>query len=203
VGRVPRWPASRLPQRMFRAVFATALIALVATGCGHDEGAETAVQQTAETEGLYLDVNGLKYQIQMSRYMNPNDLEDQEYLVGLPEGAPEPTEDEIYFGVWVRIENTSEDETRPAATIWEIHDTQENVYRPIPVDTDINPFVFEPVDVPPKTVIPRYDTAAGQGPTQGLLLLFKITNESFQNRPLELKFRNGGSGQEGTYDLDV
>jgi hypothetical protein len=188
---------------MFRTVLATALLVLVAAGCGHDEGAETAVQQTAETEGLYLDVNGLKYQIQMSRYMNPNDVEDQELLVGLPEGAPAPSEDEIYFGVWVRIENTSEDETRPAATIWEIHDTQENVYRPIPIDADVNPFAFEPVDVPPKTVIPLATSAAGQGPTQGLMLLFKIRNDSFQNRPLELKFRNGGTGQEGTYDLDV
>jgi hypothetical protein len=35
------------------------------------------------------------------------------------------------------------------------------------------------------------------------MLLFKIRNESFQNRPLELNFRNGGSGQVGTYDLDV
>jgi len=182
---------------------ALALLALVAAGCGHDEDAATAVQQTAETEGLYLDVNGLKYQIEMSRYMNPNDPEDAEYLVGLPETSPEPSEDEIYFGVWVRVENTSEDETRPAASIWEIHDTQENVYRPLPIDTEVNPYAFEPVDVPPKTVIPLTTSAAGQGPIQGLMLLFKIRNDSFQNRPLELRFRNGGSGQEGTYDLDV
>ncbi|HEX5782158.1 MAG TPA: hypothetical protein VFX80_09555 [Solirubrobacteraceae bacterium] len=188
---------------MRRLVLALALTALVAAGCGHDEDAATAIQQTAETEGLYVDVNGLKYQIQMSRYMNPNDVEDQQYLVGLPEGTPEPSEDEIYFGVWVRVENTSEDETRPAASIWEIHDTQENVYRPIPIDTDINPFAFNPGDVPPKTVIPLASSAAGQGPIQGLMLLFKIRNESFQNRPLELNFRNGGSGQVGTYDLDV
>jgi hypothetical protein len=203
VGRAPPWAASRLPPRMLRLVVAATLLVLVFAGCGHDEEAATAVQQTAETEGLYLDVNGLKYQIQMSRYMNPNDVEDQEYLVGLPESSAAPSEEEIYFGVWVRVENTSEDETRPAASVWEIHDTQENVYRPLPVDPEVNPFVFEPVDVPPKTVIPLATSTAGQGPTQGLLLLFKIRNESFSNRPLELKFRNGGSGQEGTYDLDV
>jgi hypothetical protein len=188
---------------MLRSVVALALLVVVATGCGHDPDEATAIQQTAETEGLYMDVNGLKYQIQMSRYMNPNDIEDQEYLVGLPEGSPEPSEDEIYFGVWVRVENTSEDETRPAASIWEIHDTQENIYRPLPIDTDLNPFAFEPGDVPPKTILPLATSAAGQGPIQGLMLLFKIRNESFSNRPLELKFRNGGTGQEGTYDLDV
>ncbi len=184
--------------RLIRIVVATALVGLAA-GCGGGTGVVT----TAETEGLYLDINHLKYQVQMSRYMNPADSEDREYLVGLPETASEPTGEEIYFGVWVRVENTSETETFPSATVWEIHDTQENVYRPLAVDTEVNPFVYEPVDVPPKTVIPLATTAAGQGPIQGLLLLFKIENATFQNRPLELKFSNGGDSQVGTYDLDV
>jgi hypothetical protein len=184
---------------MLRAAIATALLGLVLVGCGGETGQVT----TAETEGLYLDINGLKYQIEMSRYMNPADVEDAEYLIGLPESTPPPSEDETLFGVWVRVENTSEDETRPAASRWEIHDTQENIYRPLPVDPDLNEFAYEAVDVPPKTVLPLPTSAAGQGPIQGLMLLFKIRNESFQNRPLELKFSNGGAGQEGTYDLDV
>src|ERR687897_3133874 len=185
--------------RLLRIALATTLVAVVATGCGGGTGVVT----TAETEGLYLDINGLKYQIEMSRYMNPGDVEDREYLVGLPESSQPPTEDEIYFGVWVRVENVSESETRPAASVWEVHDTQENIYRPIPLDTDVNPFAFEAIDVPPKTVLPLTTSAAGQGPVQGSLLLFKIRNESFQNRPLELVFSNGGGGEEGTYDLDV
>jgi hypothetical protein len=185
--------------RLLRIVLATALIGVVAAGCGES----TSPKTTAETEGLYLDINGLKYQIEMSRYINPNDVEDAEYLIGLPEGSEPPGEDEIYFGVWVRVENVSETETFPAATEWAIHDTQDNVYRPIPLDVDINPFAFDPVDVPPKTVLPLASSAAGQGPIQGSLLLFKIKNESFQNRPLELRFSNGGDSEEGTYDLDV
>ena len=185
--------------RLLRIVLATALLGVVAAGCGES----TSPKTTAETEGLYLDINGLKYQIEMSRYMNPNDVEDAEYLVGLPEGTEPPGEDEIYFGVWVRVENVSETETLPAASEWAIHDTQDNVYQPIALDTDINPFAFEAVDVPPKTVLPLASSAAGQGPIQGSLLLFKIRNESFQNRPLELRFSNGGDSEEGTYDLDV
>ena len=185
--------------RLLRIVLATALLGLVAAGCGES----TSPKTTAETEGLYLDINGLKYQIEMSRYMNQNDIEDSEYLIGLPEGTEQPSPDETWFGVWVRVENVS-DEVRRAANTWEIHDTQENVYRPIPVDTEINPFVFEKgVDVPPGAILPLSSSAAGQGPIQGSLLLFKIKNESFQNRPLELRFSNGGGGQEGVYDLDV
>jgi len=187
--------------RLIRTVLVAALVAVAASGCGKSAG--TAQSQSAETEGLYLDVNGLKYQIEMSRYINPDDVEDREYLVGLPEGSEEPAADETWFGVWVRVENTSEEETLPAANRWEIHDTQENVYRPIPIDPETNPFVYEPVDVPPKTVLPLTTSAAGQGPIQGSLLLFKLTIDSLQNRPLELKFSNGGGGQEGSYALDV
>jgi hypothetical protein len=171
---------------------------VVVVGCGAEEG-----RTVAETEGIYLDINGLKYQVELSRYMNPADVEDREYFIGLPETTPQPAGDETWFGVWVRVENTSDDETRPSATRWEIHDTQENIYRPIPIDAADNPFVYESVDVPPKTVIPLPSTAAGQGPIQGQLLIFKIKTDSLQNRPLELKFSNGGSSQEGTYDLDV
>jgi hypothetical protein len=183
---------------MARLVLVLAALALVVAGCGQEDEPRT----TAETEGLYVEVGGLKYQIQMSRYMNPNDIEDQEYLTGLPESTAEPDADETWFGVWVRVENES-DEPRPAADTWEIHDTQENIYRPIPVDTEINEFVFEPGDVPPGAVWPLADTAAGQGPTQGLLLLFKVTTESLQNRPLELRFSAGPQGDVGTYHLDV
>lgn len=179
-------------------VLAVALVAFA--GCGEDA---ESVKTTAETEGLYLDINGLKYQIELSRYMNANDVEDSQYLVGLPAGTAQPGADETWFGVWVRVQNVS-DETRRAATTWEIHDTQEKIYRPVPLDTKINPFAFQTgVTVPPDTILPLSSSAAGQGPVQGSLLLFKLKNDSLQNRPLELRFSSGGNGQTGTYDLDV
>jgi len=177
-------------------VVAAACLALVAAGCGHEE------KTVGETEGIYLDVGGLKYQVQMSRYLNPNDVEDREYFAGLPESTAEAQPDETWFGVWMRVENDS-DEPREAADTWEIHDTQENIYRPIPIDTDINPFVWAGGTVPGGTVWPLPDSAAGQGPTQGQLLLFKVKNDSLQNRPLELRFSTGPQGELGTYDLDV
>jgi hypothetical protein len=178
-------------------VLAAAVIALVATGCGHEE------KTVGDTEGLYLDINGLTYQIEMSRYMNANDIEDREYLVGLPAGTAPPGGEAVWFGVWIRVENQG-DKPLPSATTWEIHDTQDNVYRPIPIDTNINPFVFKPgVEVPPQGVVPNPESAAGQGPIQGSLLLFKIKADSLQNRPLELRFSNGGQGQTGVYDIDV
>jgi hypothetical protein len=180
-------------------VLAVAVIALVASGCKDSESQKTS----AETEGLYLRIDGLTYQIQMSRYLNPNDIEDSEYLVGLPGGTAQPAGDDVFFGVWVRVQNES-DQARRSANTWEIHDTQDNVYRPIPLDTNINPFAFEKgVAVPPMGVVPNPSSAAGQGPIQGSLLLFKLKTDSLQNRPLELHFNSGGDSTVGVYDLDV
>jgi hypothetical protein len=182
---------------MKRLFLALAILTALCAGCG---GASTAT--VADTEGLYLDISGLKYQIEMSRYMNPADVEDSEYLVGVAADSVQPAADETLFGVWIRVQNESS-QPRPAADTWEIHDTQEQVYRPIPIDTKINPFAYDAIDVPPGAVFPLASSAAGQGPIQGSLLLFKIKTESFQNRPLELRFSNGPGGETGTYDLDV
>jgi hypothetical protein len=183
---------------MRRLALALAVLTLVAAGCGQEEHVTTAT-----TEGVYLDIGGLNYQIEMSRYMNPNDIEDAEYLKGLPQGTAQPRGDETWFGVWVRVENFS-DKSLPVADTWEIRDTLDKIYRPLPIDTKVNVFALDThTAVPAKGVIPNPETAAGQGPIQGLLLLFKIKDDSLQNRPLELRFSNGPQGETGTYDLDV
>jgi hypothetical protein len=182
------------------AVLAVALIALVAAGCGGEKENDITF---APTEGIYLTINKLTYQIQLSRYLNGHDIEDAEYLKGLPAGTAPPGGDNVWFGVWMRIENQTGG-TLPSANTYEIEDTQHNIYRPIPLDTKINPFALRiGVDVPAGALVPWPSSAAGTGPIQGSLLLFKITVDSLQNRPLQLHFSNGGGTQTGTYDLDV
>jgi hypothetical protein len=179
---------SRLPR--LAAMLAT--LAFAAAGCGAEH---TTV---ADTEGIYLDIGGLKYQVQASRYMNPADIEDRDYFAGLSDGVAQPTSDETWFGVWMRVQNTG-DQPLPSASVWEIHDTQDNIYRPVPLDS---PFAFRPGTVAPNSVVPLPDSAPGQGPVAGSLLLFKIKTDSLQNRPLELVF-GPSQGERGTYDLDV
>ena len=187
-----------------------ALLSLVAllglAACGQEEqdpgGFQTENAQVAETEGIYVDLDELKYQVQISRQLNPLIRSDAAYFEGISRFDRDLASDEVWFGVWMRVENDTE-KPIPNAEEFEIHDTQDNIYRPIPVDPEVNPFVYEAVDVPPKTVLPLASSAAGQGPTQGLLLLFKLKVDSLQNRPLELVFSNGGGTDEGTYHLDV
>ena len=185
--------------RSLRLTIAAALsaAALLASGCG---GEHQPITQ-ADTEGIYLELDELKYQVQMSRYMNADDVEDRDYLIGLGEATAQPAEDETWFGVFMRVENVT-DEPIMSANEFEIHDTQDNVYRPIALDRDVNPFAYEATEVPPHSKLPLPDSAADQTAIKGNLLLFRVKTASLQNRPLELRFRRG-SGTEAVVDLDI
>ena len=102
-----------------------ATLALV--GCGN----KVETRTVGETEGLYIDVGDLKYQVQISRIINPYDVEDRNYLRGLPAGTLPPKADEAWFGVWLRVQNNSSARTFDTAADFEIVDTQENRYEPI------------------------------------------------------------------------
>ena len=183
--------------RRLLVISAALLCALFAAGCGNKQETVTL----GETEGIYIDIDDLKYQVQISRYMNPNDIEDRSYLAGLPASTSQPGGDETWFGVFIRVQNTT-DETIAPANDFMIVDTQDKKYRPIPLDTNINPFAYKPEPIPPKGLIPVPDSVASEGTIQGSLLLFKVKTESLQNRPLEFRFKRG-SGTEGVVDLDV
>ena len=182
-------------RRLSRLTLLVALLAcaLVASGCGN----RVEIRTQGETEGLYIDIDELKYQIQISRYMNPADVEDRAYFAGLPEGT-ELGDDETWFGVFIRVSNSTEEEIVPANE-FEILDTQENTFRPVPLD---NEFAYKPEPIPANSLIPQPDSVASTSTTQGSLLLFKVKTTSLQNRPLELRFRRG-SGTEAVVDLDI
>ena len=183
--------------RRLLVISAALFCALLASGCGNKLDTVTL----GDTEGVYLDVDDLKYQIQISRYMNANDVEDRSYLLGLPQSTAQPTGEETWFGVFLRVQNSTDKPIAPAND-FEIVDTLENVYRPIPIDTDINPFAYKPDPIAPKSLIPEPDSVASETTIQGSMLLFKIKTESLQNRPLEFRFK-GPEGTTGVIDLDV
>ena len=172
---------------------------LATAACGAKS--ETSTQEAVSGEGIYLELGGLKYQVQMSRYLNPADREDGAYLKGLPEGVGLGN-DEVWFGVFMRVENDGEKAAR-TATDYQIDDTEDNIFRPIPVDSKINDFAYRPQMLQPATVVPSPDSVAGQGVIQGLLVLFKLKEPALQNRPLTLHISEGGSGPSTSVDLDL
>jgi hypothetical protein len=173
--------------------------ALVAGGCGDKQ--ET--RKVGQTEGTYIDVGDLKYQVQISRILNPSDVEDRNYLTQLPQGTLPPKGDEAWFGVWIRVQNTNDGKSLPTAGNFEIRDTQDNVFKPY--DQTGNVFAYQPVDkLGPQAVLPNSEAPAGFGPIQGSLILFKLTTTSLANRPLEFRIISPTDPTNvGTVDLDV
>jgi hypothetical protein len=175
-----------------------AAASVVLAGCGD----KLEVRTVGQTEGLYIDVGELKYQVQMSRLLNPNDEEDRTYLAGLPAGTPQPKGDEAWFGVWMRVQNTTSKKTLAAAKDFEITDTQNHTFTPTALTN--NPFAYAAQDLPPKTIVPTPNSAAGEGVQQGSLILFKVTTEALANRPLEFKIQSPALPDDvGIVDLDV
>jgi len=183
---------------MLRKLVLLVFVAAFVAGCGNKE----AIITEAETEGVYVDVAGLTYQVQLSRFLNPGDPEDKQYLQGLPPGVnPQLPANEIWFGVWMRVKNYSDGPLTPTDD-FTIVDTEENEYRPVPLDAKTNPFVYVPIQLQHAQVLPTPDTAAASGPIQGSLILFRLKTDSLQNRPLVLHI-DQGEGNEAVVDLDL
>jgi hypothetical protein len=185
-------------RRRLLGIALLAVVSMLAAGCGNKTNSLTE----AQTEGLYMDVGPLLYQVQISRYLNPNDPEDRSYLIGLPPGLPLlPPPGLVWFGVFMRVQNVT---TLPHVPTnqYLITDTQGARFRPVPLSTRINPFAYLPTPLGPGMVNPGPETAAANGPIQGSLVLFRLTVNALQNRPLVLHIEGRG-GEAATIDLDV
>jgi hypothetical protein len=186
------------PLRVLLLLALSAASVLALAGCGDKQ----EVRTVGETEGIYIDIGELKYQVQLSRIINPNDEEDRHYLAGLPAGTAQPKSDEAWFGVWMRVQNTTSEKTLTAADEFEIVDTQEHTFTPI--ELEANPFAYEAQDLAPETIVPSANSPAGEGVIQGSLILFKLTTEALANRPLEFKIQSPALPDDvGIVDLDV
>ena len=166
-----------LMRRRIVAIAALALAALVAAAalaaCGEEEESEAA-------EGEPIEVAGLAYNVQITRFLNPDDTEDAEYLAGQPPAPPGTS----YLGVFMVIENESED-VRPSATNYVVVDTLESEFE---VAESESPYALEVgADVPAEGQLPLPNTTAATGPNQGSLLIFPVTDDVGDNRPLKLE----------------
>jgi hypothetical protein len=185
--------------RRLAAITAVALAAatsLAACGSGGEE------PTAGETEGIYVNTGDLKYQVQISRQLNAADFEDRDYLIGLPAADKALAPGEEWFAVFIRVFNTTE-EAHPAAAEFEIHDTTGQIFKPIAINTKINRVAYRPDEVGAGDQIPVPGSLARENLTQGGLILFKVPNTAYDNRPLELNITPPDGGHEATVDLDV
>jgi hypothetical protein len=177
-----------------------AVAALFAAGCGNKED----VVLEGKTEGIYIDVGELKYQVQISRQLNPRDTEDSEYLTALPASVRQLAPGETFFGVFMRVENDT-DEVHRAAPVrgFEIEDTRGEKFEPLPLPL-VNGYAYRPTTaLQPKEILPKPNSTAGFGSTRGALLLFKMKIGTLALRPLVMTITPPDGGPKGEIDLDV
>ena len=166
------------------------LVAMPLAGCGEKEGEEAL----EAVEGEPLHVGGLIYNVAITRFMNPDEVEDRAYLVGQ---EPEPA-DKSYLGVFLTIDNEEEEAIQSAAT-YTVTDSTEREYESLETESvhalDIG------ASVPADDKIPGADTPASESVIQGSLLLFLVDDDVSAARPLELQIE--GADGSGHIELDI
>ena len=184
----------RLPPPMGRRTGrALQLCALLAAGallaaCGEEQEHEVI-------EGEPVEVGELSYNVQITRFLNNEDAEDQAYLSDQP-AAPAG---QAYLGVFMQIENLGDSDER-VPTDLELVDSRGNAYEPVPSDS---PFALQPgTSIPPGGELPAPDTAAASGPIKGALLLFLVDEGISETRPVDLEIP-ATSGEGAVVELDI
>jgi len=170
------------------AALAFALLALTVAACGYENESKDVV------EGEVVKLGQLKYQVIFSRFLNPNDNEDSAYLVG----QPSPQKGSNYFGVFLEVQNKSE-ETQTLADSFSIEDADRVTYDAIPSESL---YAFPAGGkVESQEPVPTPDSTPQQGPIEGSLVLFELPETASQNRPLTLSIPGPGGPAEVTLDL--
>lgn len=166
------------------------LVAMPLAACGEKEGAEAL--EAVEGEPLHLD--DLIYNVAITRFLNPEEIEDAQYL----EGQPPAPAGQSYLGVFLTIVNETDSE-RSSADEYTVTDASERHYEPLESDSA---YALEiGVPVPADHAIPADDTTASTGPIQGAMLLFLVDDDVSEERPLELEIESAEG--TGVVELDI
>jgi hypothetical protein len=180
-------PPRRIVLSLLAALaLAGAVFALAA--CGYSSDSKDV------PEGEPVKLGELKYNVVFSRFLNPKDSEDSAYLVG----QPEPPEGHSYFGVFLEVQNKSE-ETQTLADSFTITDSGHETFDAIP-SKSLYAFPFGG-KVESQEQIPILDSTPEQGPIEGSLVLFELPAAASENRPLTLSIP--GPEGPGVVTLDL
>jgi hypothetical protein len=167
--------------------------------CGQESHPTVA---DANNDGTYVDAGPVTYQLEVSRVLNPYSTEDSQYLKGLPSGTRSPGPDQQWYGVFLWAKNQTH-HNQTTADNFVMVDTQGNRYYPVQLSSSQNPYAWASETLAPLGIQPGPDTTASQGPTQGQLLLFKISNSAYANRPLTLWILGSANQKLATISLDL
>ena len=184
---------ARMPLRVLMLLCLAALAA-GAAACGNADE-HPGVDHPAR-EGLALELEGVTYNVFITRQLNTRIPPDDAYV----EEGTEPEAGETLYGVFLQVCNESED-SRQTIDEFKIVDNQGNEFEPEELPED-NHFAYQARELLPSECLPEAGSVAQLGPTAGTMLLFRLPLENTEYRPLELEIE--GEGDEHlTFELDI
>lgn len=182
---------TRRPPRFLLLLVALLLLGATsafAMGCGEEE------HETDVPEGEPLELGDMAFDVQITRFLNPDAPDDSAYL----EGAPPLDPGQQYLAVFMEIENEGEG-FNVVPYPFKVVDTRGTVYLQEQVD---NPFTLVAgTPIGPGETVPGPETPAASGPIEGSALLFPLSEDANENRPLKLEVP-GPTGM-GEIELDL
>jgi hypothetical protein len=186
-------PVGRSRKRLSPVALAALLVTipLLVGACGSNEKPRNG------DEGEFIHVGDAVYQVQLTRLLNPHIPPDNDYLRGQPPASGK----EQYLAVFLKIENKGKSPYLPPRDM-KVVDTVGNQY--LPLDATQSGFGLEfgsPIE--PGKQAPEPNSPAGEGPTAGALVLFRVKSESAENNlPLELDVPSA-TGSDSHIRLDI
>jgi hypothetical protein len=203
-----RLPAAVTLRRSLIALCAL-LLAFGLAACGnhhpHVAGGQATGQDAADANnnGGYVFAGPITYQLQISRELNQYGVEDSQYLKGLPAGiSPSIGPTQLWYGVFLWAKNQTH-QPQTVSDNFEVVDTQGNVYHPIELNRQVNEFAWTARTLRPLETYPIPNSVASEGPTQGGLLLFKVSDTVYSNRPLTLFILGADNKKLGSISLNL
>jgi hypothetical protein len=197
---------SPVKQRFFRLLLllATAALAVGVSGCGIEHRTnQTGISQDEFSAGIepYFWVGPVTYQIQLSRQLNPYDPSDVQYLAGVS-GAQSLTSQQLWYGVFLWAKNQTSGYVKTTDT-FKLVDSAGQVFSPTPLNASVNPYAWTSQTLAPDGIEPVADSTASDGSTGGGLVLFKLNETVYSNRPLTLEVFAPGSSKPSKISLDL
>jgi hypothetical protein len=177
-------------QGVLALAFVLALAVLGVAGCGNDLGKEA-------DEGVPIKLGDLEINVQQTRFLNPGQPDDREYLAG--QQLPTPT-GKSYLGVFLTMDNHGDSAvTLPSNAQVSVTDTTGAAYASVASHTDFAAPLG--TQLAGGASIPAPGTAAANGPVQGALVIFLVDEGVSENRPLKLEIDFQGETGEITLDI--
>jgi hypothetical protein len=171
------------------AAVALATVSLLAA-CGEE-------QELDVVEGEPVELGELSFNVQLTRFLNPDDPEDEAYL----RGQPLRSADQQYLAVFMTVDNEGDQPAELPSTMT-IRDTRDNTYQPL--DTASVYALELGTTLPAGDELPRPDTPAATGPIRGAMVLFRVDRAVTENRPIELEIPSASTGgEQAQVELDI